>query len=74
MNSVSPRKQAPRPLNTVAASEPGLISLAQAAKRFGIATRTAYDWARAGEMPGLVRVNGRLWVKRLVLERFLAGE
>ena len=75
MSAGAPRKKMPpRLLATVSPSEPGLLSIAQAAERLGIAMRTAYEWAHADAMPGLVRINGRLYVKRAALERFLAGE
>jgi excisionase family DNA binding protein len=49
-----------------------LISVGQAAELAGISRSTAYAWARNG-MPGLLRVNGRLWVRRAVFEGWLYG-
>ena len=51
-----------------------LLSVRQAACRLGIGETTAYEWARRNELPGLVRLGGRLYVRAAVLERFLAGE
>ena len=75
MTSLTPRERvSPHPLATDRPSEPGLLSITRAAKRIGVATRTAYQWAHSGELPGLVRINGRFYVKSATLERFLAGE
>ena len=51
-----------------------LISVAQAGRALGIKTTTAYEWARRGDLPGLVRLGGRMYVRAAVLERFIAGE
>lgn len=75
MSAGALRKKVPLRLPaTVSPSEPGLLSIAQAAERLGVALRTAYEWVHADAMPGLVRINGRLYVKRAALERFLADE
>ena len=51
-----------------------LLSVREAARRLGISETTAYEWARRGDVPGLVRLGGRLYVRAAVLERFIAGE
>jgi excisionase family DNA binding protein len=55
-------------------SERPLISVGEAARRLGISQTTAYEWSRRDELPGLVRLGGRLYVRAAVLERFIAGE
>ncbi len=51
-----------------------LLSVREAARRLGIGETTAYEWARRGDLPGLVKLGGRLYVRATVLERFIAGE
>ncbi|MBI3969867.1 MAG: helix-turn-helix domain-containing protein [Chloroflexi bacterium] len=51
-----------------------LISVRRAAERLGITESSAYRWLAAGELPGAVRVNGRSYVRRRVLEARLHGE
>ena len=51
-----------------------LMSVAGAAKLIGVAPTTAYEWARRDELPGLVKIGNRLYVKRAVLLAWLAGE
>jgi len=68
------KKAPPRLLTTLSAERPGLLSIAEAAARLGISVRSAYEWANRGVLPGLVVVNNRRYVLRLVLERFLDGE
>ena len=50
------------------------ISVRDAARRLGIGETTAYEWVRRGELPGLVRLGGRWYVRAAVLERFIVGE
>jgi excisionase family DNA binding protein len=60
----------------VSAAVPGkpLLSVRQAAQRLGVSETTAYEWARRNELPGLVRLGGRLYVRAVVLDRFIAGD
>jgi len=51
-----------------------LLSVAQAAALLGIGTSTGYEWVRAGELPGAVRVHGRYYVRRALLDAYLRGE
>ena len=51
-----------------------LISVAQAAELAGVSEATGYRWVAAGELPGAVKVHGRWYVRRLVLEAWLGGE
>ena len=51
-----------------------LLSVREAARRLGIGETTGYEWARRGDLPGLVKLGGRLYVRSAVLERFIAGE
>jgi hypothetical protein len=50
-----------------------LMSVSEAGRELGIGTTTAYEWARAGAMPGLARINGRLYVRRAVLMAYING-
>lgn len=51
-----------------------LLSVRSAARRLGVGETTAYEWARRGDLPGLVKLGGRLYVRAAVLERFIAGD
>ena len=51
-----------------------LLSVLEAAHRLGVGETTAYEWARRNELPGLVRLGGRLYVRAAVLDRFITGE
>lgn len=55
------------------ATDAPLISVTQAANILGRAPATAYEWARRGELPGLVTIHGRYYVRRAVLEAWLVG-
>ena len=50
-----------------------LMSVREAAELAGVTESTAYRWANTGELPGAVRVHGRWYVRRVVLEAWLAG-
>jgi len=50
-----------------------LLSVREAAGRLGIGETTGYEWARRNELPGLVKLGGRLYVRAAVLDRFIAG-
>ena len=50
-----------------------LLSVRQAGELPGITESTAYRCLNAGELPGAVRVGGRWYVRRAVLERWIAG-
>lgn len=50
-----------------------LLSVREAAELAGVTESTAYRWANTGELPGAVRVHGRWYVRRVVLEAWLAG-
>lgn len=54
--------------------QPPLLSVRQAAHRLGIGETTAYEWARRAELPGLVKLGGRLYVRAAILERFIRGD
>ena len=55
-------------------TEKPLISVAQAADLWGRSRTSTYESARRDELPGLVRFNGRLYVRRRVLMDWLAGQ
>lgn len=63
-----------RQANVTRADGRPLLSVRQAAHRLGVGETTAYEWARRNELPGLVKLGGRLYVRAAVLERFIAGE
>lgn len=48
------------------------VTVAEAAKLLGIGRSLAYELARRGELPGALRLGGRIVVSRAALERFLA--
>jgi hypothetical protein len=52
---------------------PKLVSVSTAAEMAGVSRSMAYCWARSGNLPGLVEINGRMYVRRAVLEAWLAG-
>ena len=51
-----------------------LLSLSATAELLGWSRSKAYEAARRNELPGLVTLNGRYHVKRLVLLAWLAGD
>ena len=55
-------------------SDKPLLSITEAAQLAGLNRTTTYGLARAGRLPGLVKVVGRqMLVRRAVLERWLNG-
>jgi excisionase family DNA binding protein len=50
-----------------------LITVREAAELAGVTESTAYRWANTGELAGALRVHGRWYVRRVVLEAWLAG-
>lgn len=57
-----------------AAVDRALMTIPATAAYLGKPVATLYEWARRGELPATVRINGRYYVKRLELDRWLAGE
>ncbi len=53
--------------------EKPLLTVAEAACLAGLSRSVAYRWAEAGALPGIVRVGGRWYVRRRVLEAWLNG-
>ena len=51
-----------------------LLSVSEAAALAGVSRSVAYQWVRAGCMPGHVELNGRHYVKRAVLLAWLADD
>lgn len=70
----SPRAQRPGGLDRVEAIDDALLTIPQLRARYGGSPMTWYRRARAGELPGAVRLGNRWYVRRLVLEAWLAGE
>ena len=50
-----------------------LISVAEAGALLAVSPTTAYAWARRGELPGLVKMNRRYYVRRHAIEAFIRG-
>lgn len=50
------------------------VSVQEAARAYGISRGQAYELARRGELPGVIKLGGRYVVSRTVLERVLNGE
>jgi excisionase family DNA binding protein len=52
-----------------------LLSIREVSKLLGVSMYVAYDLARKGRLPGLVRLGERrVYVRRAVLERWLQGK
>jgi len=49
------------------------VSVETAAKELGIGRSLAYELARKGELPGVIRLGGRYLVSRARLEKVLNG-
>lgn len=50
------------------------MTVEQAACRLGIGRSLAYELARRGELPGVLRLGNRIVVSKAAIERALAGE
>ena len=61
-------------MDALARPEPRTMSVEEAAAVLGIGRTVAYELARRGELPGVLRFGRRLVVSRAVLDRLLAGE
>jgi predicted DNA-binding transcriptional regulator AlpA len=60
---------------TVAESVPSLtVNVPTAAHMLGISRGYAFELAKRGELPGAVRVGGRIVVSRRVLEETINGK
>ena len=55
-------------------TEPATMSVRSAAQMLGIGKGLAYDLARRGELPGAMRLGGRIVVSCKVIEADLAGK
>lgn len=56
------------------AQERMVDSVPEAARRLGISRAHAYELARRGELPGAIKLGGRIVVSRRQLERIINGE
>jgi excisionase family DNA binding protein len=54
--------------------KPQTISVEEAARQLGIGRTLAYELARSGELPGAIKLGGRIVVSERALERALDGE
>jgi excisionase family DNA binding protein len=50
------------------------MNVDEAAKALGISRASAYELARRGELPGAIRLGGRVVVSKAALERVVNGE
>jgi len=51
------------------------LTIKEAAAKLGISKNLAYDLARRGELPGVIRLGGkRLVVSKIQLDNLLRGE
>ncbi len=50
------------------------LTISEAAKALGIGRSLAYDLARRGLLPGVIKLGGRYVVSAAALERALNGE
>jgi excisionase family DNA binding protein len=55
-------------------AQPLTVTVEAAARMLGISRGGAYELARRGELPGALRLGGRIVVSRQVLERAVNGE
>lgn len=49
-------------------------SVPQAASILGIGKAKAYEWARSGELPGVLQIGTRFLVSRRALDAYVNGE
>ncbi len=59
---------------TTESVSPLTVSVPVAAKLYGISRGYAFELAKRGELPGAVKLGGRIVVSRRILERTLNGE
>ena len=50
------------------------VSVKEAARILGIGTNQAYAAARNGELPGVLRIGGRILISRAALHKMLQGD
>jgi excisionase family DNA binding protein len=55
-------------------TKPRTVTVEQAARELGIGRTLAFELARSGELPGVMRLGRRFVVSRQRLEQALAGE
>jgi excisionase family DNA binding protein len=70
-DSIPTRKLRTEPANTF--TDPNVISVPQAAERFGISKDLAYDLARRGQLPGAIHLGRRWRVSLVKLNQFVHG-
>jgi excisionase family DNA binding protein len=61
-------------VKTTQEPERGTYSIPEAAVRLGISRGHAFELVKRGELPGAIRLGGRIVVSRAVLDRVLSGE
>ena len=59
--------------DTLVSPERKTLTVEEAAAALGIGRTSAYELARRGELPGVIRLGRRFVVSRDVLERLLSG-
>lgn len=60
--------------SVVEREQPLTITVEEAAHLLGVGRGTAYGLARCGELPGAIRLGGRIVVSRAKLEAAINGE
>jgi len=56
------------------AIETGLLSVTETGRRLGLQPNRVYERIAQGLIPGVVRLGGRVYVRREILERWLRGD
>ena len=50
------------------------LTIMEVAKTLGISRGLAYDLARQGKLPGVIRLGKRLLISRKCMDEFLSGQ
>jgi excisionase family DNA binding protein len=61
-------------METAAMPDRRTYTVPEAAKLLGISRGQGYALARTGELPGAIKLGGRIVVSRTALDRVIAGE
>ena len=61
----------PRPKDN---RERGTLTVKEVSRCLGIGRNQVYTAARNGELPGVLRIGGRILISRIAFERMLSGE
>lgn len=73
--SVPPHEESDPTLDAASGLQPGVYSVAEAAKRLGVSDSTVYHMIKKGTFPVLtIKLGSSVKVSRNLLERYLQGE